>query len=75
MSMVTQQNELLSRMEPVAANTSVDVLATGGMQQLAAVSTAISTRRIADMLEGLARVFHREGEFTNEDLIAMGIQP
>lgn len=70
-----QQCELLSKMEPVAANTAVDVLATGGMQELALVSAAISARRTADMLTGFFRAMHTQGDLSDDELIGMGIQP
>lgn len=73
--MADQQRELLSKMEPTAANSAIDVLATGGMQELAVVSTAISTRRIADAITGMARALHRQGDITDDELIGMGIQP
>lgn len=73
--MADQQRELLTRMEPVASNTAVDVLASGGMKELAIVSTAISTRRIADVLEGMARALHRQGDISDDEMVAMGIQP
>lgn len=46
-----QQEDLVHRLEPEAVNKAIDVLATGGMQQLAVVSAAISLKRIADRLD------------------------
>ncbi len=74
-TLVDQQQELLSKMEPAAVNSAVSVLQDFGMPELAAASIAISTKRIADMLHGFAILLHRDGELTADELSAMGIQP
>ena len=48
--MKTTNEQLLSLMEPEASNAPVDTLQRAVMAELAAVSTAISLKRIADVL-------------------------
>lgn len=50
---ISTQQDLIDLMEPTAANAPIDTLSSGGMQELAIVSAAISLKRIADYLDGM----------------------
>lgn len=56
MDLVAQQSQLLALMEPIVLGTPIDILEDRGMMELAMISTAISMKRIADLLPQLLPV-------------------
>lgn len=71
---ITSQKDLIAAMEPLATHAPIITLTDAGQEALSAASTAISTKRIADILTGMVKALHRQGDITDDEMKLMGVE-